>query len=194
MGHRVIDSATRETVTWFDDRWTVPLTEAQQQAFASQIAAWDGPATEARPEPTGGDGYIPTARGRVKPSDLDAAGVVSLSAMVLRFSNASGQTGAAIGFDDAYMKANRRGFSTFELNLQIFGTLPPDTPYRVETGIGHLGNSSLRMIHRMSDARSGQEIARLSQFGVALDLDARRPAKWPEEIKARASAMVVAVA
>jgi hypothetical protein len=34
------------------------------------------------------------------------------------------------------------------------------TTYLVETGIGHLGSSSLRMIHRMADPRTGAEIAR----------------------------------
>jgi hypothetical protein len=45
----------------------------------------------------------------------------------------------------------------------------------------------------MTDARSGDEIARLSQFGVNLDLDARRPARWPEDIRRRAEALVVPV-
>jgi hypothetical protein len=44
----------------------------------------------------------------------------------------------------------------------------------------------------MTDARTGGEVARLSQFGVNLDLDARRPARWPDAIRERASALVVA--
>jgi acyl-CoA thioesterase FadM len=113
--------------------------------------------------------------------------------MVLRFSNASGQVGAAIGMDAAFMQQQRRGFSTFELTLLISGALPLAAPYLVETGIGHLGSSSLRMIHRMTDPRTGAEIARLSQFGVNLDLDARRPARWPDDIRRRAAALIVPV-
>jgi acyl-CoA thioesterase FadM len=112
---------------------------------------------------------------------------------VLRFSNASGQLGAAIGMDADVMQQQRRGFSTFELSLRTSGALRLDAPYLVETGIGHLGNSSLRMIHRMTDPRHGTEIARLSQFGVNLDLDARRPARWPDDIRRRAAALVVPV-
>ena len=92
------------------------------------------------------------------------------------------------------MQQQRRGFSTFELNLRVSGVLRLDAPYLVETGIGHLGNSSLRMIHRMTDPRTGTEVARLGQFGVNLDLDARRPARWPDDIRARAAALVVQVA
>jgi acyl-CoA thioesterase FadM len=108
---------------------------------------------------------------------------------VHRFSNASGQFGAAIGMDSAFMQAQRRGFSTFELILRISGALRLDMPYLVETGIGHFGGSSLRMIHRMAVPRTGAEVARLGQFGVNLDLDARRPARWPEEIRQRAAAL-----
>jgi acyl-CoA thioesterase FadM len=95
--------------------------------------------------------------------------------------------------DAAFMQQQRRGFSTFELSLLMSGALRLDEPYLVETGIGHLGNSSLRMIHRMTDPRNGAVVARLSQFGVNLDLDARRPARWPDDVRCRAAALVVPV-
>src|ERR1700691_414665 len=105
-----------------------------------RAAEWNGPAAEQRAEPTSTAGFIPTARGRVKPHDVDAAGHFALGAIVHRFSNASGQLGAAVGMDAVFMQQQRRGFSTFELVLQMSGVLPPDGPYLVETGIGHLGS------------------------------------------------------
>ena len=104
------------------------------------------------------------------------------------------QAAAAIGMDAEYLDNNRRGFSTFELVLRISGALALDEPFLVESGIAHLGNSSLRMIHRMTDPRSGAEVARLGQYGVNLDLDARRPARWPDDIRARAEKLVVPMA
>jgi acyl-CoA thioesterase FadM len=196
LGHRVVDSANGEVVTWFDEHWDLsaaPLAPRQRGAIEARLAHWNGPAAEQRPEPVATDGFIPTARGRVKPGDVDAAGHFALGAMVHRFSNASGQLGAAIGMDAEVMQRQRRGFSTFELILHLSGALLLDTPYRIETGIGHLGNSSLRMIHRMTDPRTGVEIARLSQYGVNLDLDARRPARWPEDVRRRAEALIVSV-
>ena len=196
LGHRFVDSTAGETVTWIDEQWDLsaaPLTPEQRRAVGGRLAAWHGPETEPRPEPTSTAGFIPTARGRVKPGDVDAAGHFSLSAIVHRFSNASGQAGAAVGMDTDFMQRERRGFSTFELALQITGAMRLDEPYLVETGIGHLGNSSLRLIHRMTNPRTGAEVARLGQFGVNLDLDARRPARWPDDIRARAAALVVSV-
>jgi len=196
LGHRFVDSANGEVVTWFDEHWDLsaaPLTPQQRSEIEARFATWNGPEAEARPEPVTTAGFIPTARGRVKPGDLDAAGHFALSAIVLRFSNASGQLGTAIGMDTEFMQQHRRGFSTFELTLRMSGALPLDAPYLIETGIGHLGNSSLRMIHRMTDPRSGFEIARLGQYGVNLDLDARRPARWPDDIRSRAAALVIPV-
>jgi hypothetical protein len=46
----------------------------------------------------------------------------------------------------------------------------------------------------MTDPRSDREVARLGQYGVNLDLDARRPAKWPDEIRARAAKLVIELA
>ena len=196
LGHRFVDSANGEVVTWFDEHWdlsTAPLTHEQLVDIRPRLATWDGPVAERRGEPLATDRFIPTARGRVKPADLDAAGQFSLGAIVLRFSNASGQTGAAIGLDAAFLQRQRRGFSTFELGLRMSGVLRLGAPYLVESGIAHLGNSSMRMIHRMTHPRTGAEVARLSQYGVNLDLDARRPARWPDEVRQRAERLVVPV-
>lgn len=194
LGHRFVDSAKGETVTWIAESWALPegaLSRERQAAIAGRLAVWEGPAAEARPEPQSHAGFIATARGRVKPGDLDAEGRFGLAAMVHRFTDACLQTASAIGMDADYMEASRRGFSTFELALRICGALALDAPYLIESGIAHLGNSSLRMVHRMCDPRSGIEVARLGQYGVNLDLDARRPAGWPGAVRARAAGLVV---
>ena len=194
LGHRFVDSAIGDVVTWLREHWEAsPLTPRQGAVIAGRLAVWNGPDEELRPEPVTTEGFIPTARGRVKPDDVDTAGHFALGAMMHRFSNASAQLGAAIGMDAAFIQKQRRGFSTFELDLLTTGVLPLAAPYLVETGIGHFGASSLRMIHRMTDPRTGAEIARRSQFGVNLDRDARRPARWPDDIRRRAMALVVPV-
>jgi acyl-CoA thioesterase FadM len=196
LGHRFIDSANGETVTWIAERWELAegaLSPERQSAIAGQLGVWEGPAAEPRPEPATTAGFIPTARGRVKPADLDAEGRFALAAVVHRLTDSCLQAAAAIGMDAAFLEANRRGFSTFELALRISGALALDEPYLVESGIAHLGNSSLRMIHRMCDPRSGAQVAYLGQYGVNLDLEARRPARWPDDIRTRAEKLVVPV-
>ena len=196
LGHRFVDSANGQTVTWIDESWDLSaaaLTPERQGALAARLGKWEGPAAEARPEPASTAGFIPTARGRVKPGDLDADGRCGLAAIMHRFADACIQAVSAIGMDTEFMETVRRGFSTFELALRISGALALDEPYLVATGIAHLGNSSLRLIHRLCDPRSGTEVARLGQYGVNLDLDARRPARWPDEIRSRAGKLVIAM-
>jgi acyl-CoA thioesterase FadM len=196
LGHRFVDSANGAVVTWIMEHWELPLgtlSSDRHSAIAGRLGAWEGPAFEQRPEPPTTAGFVASARGRVGPGDLDADGRFGSAAMVHRFTEACQQTGAAIGMDAAFLEKNRRGISTFELALRLVGALALDEPYLVETGIAHFGNSSLRLVHRLCDPRSSAEVARLGQYAVNLDLDARRPARWPDDIRARAEQRVVPV-
>jgi acyl-CoA thioesterase FadM len=190
FGHQVVDSTNGEVTAWVQEtlRSTTPLSST-----GMRLLDWPGPAVEQRPEPTTLEGFVPTVRDRVKPSDLDADGNLALAAFVHRFTTANIQALAAIGGTSSYMQAERRGYSTFELGLDV--TTPPTlgVPLLVETGLVHLGNSSIRFIHRMCDPVTGSEFARLGQFGVLLDLDARRPAPLPEVLRSAAARLLVPV-
>jgi acyl-CoA thioester hydrolase len=191
FGHQIVDSGDGEVTAWVEE-----TVDTMGAAFPRELPLleWPGPAVERRPEPVTLDGFIPSARDRVKPIDLDADGNFALAAFVHRFTAASIQTLASIGATSAYMEAERRGYSTFELALQVT-TLPRlGAPLSVQTGIVHLGNSSIRFVHRMRDPATGEEFAQLGQFGVQLDLDARRPAALPEPLRAAAARLLVPVA
>jgi acyl-CoA thioesterase FadM len=187
LGHRFIDSVTGECITWFDVHWdavdaTVP---------ADKIAAnWDGPEFEIRADPQDLSRLVPTSTGRIQPNDLDEFGRLGICGTVHKFTDSSVQIGAAVGLTADYIKTARRGFSTFEFRVRISGELRLGDTYRNRTGIAHLGNSSLRFLHVMSDA-DGREVARLGQFGVTLDLDARRPAALAPELRERAQRLVL---
>ncbi len=58
----------------------------------------------------------------------------------------------------------------------------------------HLGSSSVRMVHRLHDSRSGRRVATLRQSGVHFDLDARRSTPIPEELRAKAAGLVLRTA
>jgi acyl-CoA thioesterase FadM len=190
LGHQVVDSTNGEVTAWVHEtlRTTTMLSSTEMH-----LLDWPGPAVEKRPEPTTLEGFVPTGRDRVKPSDLDADGNLALAAFVHRFTTANIQALAAIGGTSSYMQAERRGYSTFELVLNV--TTPPrlGVPLLVETGLVHLGNSSIRFVHRMCDPVSRSEFARLGQFGVLLDLDARRPAPLPEVLRSAAARLLVPV-
>jgi acyl-CoA thioesterase FadM len=196
LGHQVIDSADGEVTAWVEeilDHAASPLPRNLREAIGGRLLAWPGPAVERRPEPATIEQFIPTVRDRVKPMELDSGGRLALSGFVHRFTAASIQALAAIGATSGYMKTKRRGYSTFELALRVIGSPQSGNPVLVETGIVHLGNSSIRFVHRMSDPVTGAEYARLGQFGVQLDLDARRPAALPERLRAAATRLLVPI-
>jgi len=196
LGYQIIDSADGEVTAWVEetlDHAAAPLPRNLREAIGGRLLAWPGPAVERRPEPTRIEQFIPTVRDRIKPMDLDSGGRLALSSFVHRFTAGSIQALAAIGATSAYMNAERRGYSTFELALKVTGSPRSGDPVLVETGIVHLGNSSIRFVHRMSDPATGAEYARLGQFGVQLDLDTRRPAALPDHLRAAAAPLLVAV-
>jgi acyl-CoA thioesterase FadM len=187
LGHRFIDSVTGECITWFDVHWNGVEAAIPEE----RIAAWDGPEFEARQDPKDLTKLVPTSTGRVQPGDLDEFGRLGICGLVHKFTDSSVQIGAAIGLTADYIKTGRRGFSTFEFRVWFAQPLKLGDRYQTRTGIAHLGNSSLRFLHVMSDAKTGQEIARLGQFGVTLDLDARRPAALAPELRERAARLVL---
>ena len=186
FGHRFVDSVTGEAITWFDVRWEGVGAEAP----SDRVATWDGPQFEVRADPTDLSKLIPTSAGRVQPSDLDEFDRMGICGFIHKFTDSSVQIGAAIGLTADYIKTGRRGFSTFEFRVRIAGSLGLGDCYQTRTGIAHLGNSSLRFLHVMSDG-DGREVARLGQFGVTLDLDARRPAPLAPELRERAERLVL---
>jgi len=187
LGHRFVDSVTGDAITWFDVHWD----GVDAKLPAGRIAAWDGPEFEVRADPKDLSRLIPTSAGRVQSGDLDEFGRMGICGTVHKFTDSSVQIGAAVGLTADYIKTGRRGFSTFEFRVRVNGSLGLGDRYETRTGIAHLGNSSLRFLHVMSDPVTGREIARLGQFGVTLDLDVRRPAALAPELRERAEKLVL---
>jgi acyl-CoA thioester hydrolase len=190
LGHRVVNSVTGEPTTWFDVHWD----GVASTLSGERVAGWDGPQFRPRAEPMDLTGLIPSMAGRVEPGDLDEFGRMGICGMVHKFSDAAVQFGAAIGLTADYIATARRSFSAFELRLRIARAPRLGEAYRIDTGLAHLGNSSLRYLHVMRDPDTGYEIARVDRYGVQLDLDARRPAPLAPELRERAERLLLSMA
>lgn len=184
IGHQVVDSTTGKTVTWLSETHILPeaLRPAKRQELASLSVPWPRPKMPDPPRPKEAPALL-TARDRVKPWEIDADGTMSLPAHIHRFSAGALQALTAIGMTAAYMQEQRRGYSTFELDLTRAGAANVGDIIDVTTSVSRLGNSSLQFAHRMTGP-GGREIAFLMQSGVHLDMDARRSASIPDELRA----------
>lgn len=184
LGHKVFDSATAELATTIEQRLR-PAT-----AWHGALAAWDGPQRAVHPVPESEDGFLPSARSVVKSWEVGADGALGWQHLVHRLSGACLHACAAFGMTPGYMRQNRRGYSTFELDLAIERLPPVGTRITVATGIMQIGNSSIRLLHAMRDAETGALLARMSQFGVHFDMDRRRPAPLPDDLREAALGLV----
>ncbi len=165
---------------------------AQRAAIEAHRVPWDppgGPPAVAWPESD--RGFFDSARDRIRPADLDADGRATWSAYIHQFSAANGHSIAAFGMTPGYMRQERRGFSTFEFKLALSGALRAGDAAVVQSALLQVGKSSLRLLHRLSNGRTGELVATLEQAGVHLDLAARRPMPLPEALLERARGLVV---
>ena len=191
IGHKIFDSASGELTTTTEQRVTLEgFTPAQRSALASRVVAWDGPPREARPAPASDAGFVPSGQRVVQPWEIGNDGRLSWQHLVHHFSGAGLHACRAAGMTPKYLRDNRRGYSTFELDVAIDALPRAGDRIAVRSGILQVGKSSIRFLHRMVDARSGKRLASMGQFGVHFDLEARRPAPLPDALREAATALV----
>jgi acyl-CoA thioesterase FadM len=193
LGHKLFDSGTSALCTTVEQRvrLAAPPTAQARRAAEARRVVWDGPARERRARPAGLAGFRDSARDTVEPAELDLSGGPALAHYIHRFSAANGHAIAAFGMTPAYLREERRGFSTFEFQLELGGPLRPGDGVRVRSGICHVGSSSLRLLHVMTREPGDEMVATLEQSGVHFDQEARRPAPLPEPLRERARALLV---
>ena len=203
FGHKLFDSASGTLCTTVAQRVghldiatgkPIALPAAARRAAEAQRIEWQEPPPERRPRPIGDEGFVDGVLDTVEPHEMNILGRSSLTHYVHRFSAAGGHVMAAFGMTPDYMRTEHRGLSTFEFQLAIAGPLRSGDLVRVQSALVHVGNSSLRLFHRMTNRRTGEEVATLDQSGVHLDREARRSAPLPDALRAKALAMLAPTA
>ncbi|MBV8652361.1 MAG: hypothetical protein JO255_12910 [Alphaproteobacteria bacterium] len=188
IGHKIFDSANGDLAATVEQ--SVALAGAHHGEASVATVAWDGPQREIRPAPAGEEGFVPSGRSIVKGWEVGGSGRLGWQHLIHRFSGAGLHACNAFGMTAQYLRDNRRGYSTFELDLEL-KSLPRAGDHLVlKSGILQIGKSSIRLHHRMTDARTGALVASLGQFGVHFDMDQRRPAPLPDGLREAALRLV----
>ena len=191
LGHKLVESTEGGLCTTVEHRLAMTLTSAQVRDAEARRVVWDGPTRERRPRPRTLDGFLDSCRDAAKVAEVDGAGRLTPSAAIHRFSAANGHVLAAFGLTPRYMREKSRGFSTFEFQLGFEGGVRVDDPLLVRSALTHVGNSSMRILHVMTNERTGERVATLEQSGVHLDMDARRGTPLPPELREQAMKLLV---
>jgi acyl-CoA thioesterase FadM len=187
LAHKFFNSVTGDVTTQVE-QLLVPGDGAGTLRPASPIEGWDAAAPLSADSPTA---LVDTGRDLVKPEDIDAEGGLSWSAYVHRFSGCGPHLLSRIGMTPAYMREAKQGFSTFETRLRLEGPRPKAGDLlALQSGIVQMGKSSIRVVHRMVDLRSGKPVASFHQSGVQLDMVARRSNPWPDAIRRAGEAIL----
>ena len=194
VGHKILESATGTLCTTVEHRFRAAVTGDVRKKADVHRVTWDGPKREARPQPRGLEGFRDAVRDTVRPWEIDVTGGSALSHYIHRFSAANAHATVVFGLTPDFYRDERRGFSTFEFQLSLDGLLRAGDRIVVKSAPLHVGNSSIRIFHQMLDARTGRRVAGMDQFGVLLDLDARRPVAMPDWMKERARAALAPTA
>ena len=194
-GHKFLNAASGRLCAAFtvsqryldlEARRAAAMPAPLRKAIESRLVEWDRPPDEARSDPRDESAFIDSGRDTVKPWEIDLLGHMSVSFYLHRFSDANMHVVARFGLTPAYLRENRIGFSTFEFQGRFRRELRVGDRILIRSGLMHVGGSSMRILHRMYNVRSGELAAEFSQYGVHLDLDARRPSRIPDEMRARA--------
>lgn len=198
IGHEVARADTREVCTLAEHTLAprdVPyggLAE-QRRVLSGAVVPWSTPGFDEIAPPAHESRMIDTGRDRVKAAEVDERGELALSGFVHRFAGACLHLCSAFGMSPTYMREAKRGFSTFEARLRLAPPLPgAGDGLALRSGLLAAGNSSVRMLHELRHARTGERLASFHQSGVHFDMGARRSAPLPAALRERASALMIA--
>jgi len=187
LGHRLINAATGEVCTHFEQTLSAPVPE-----FSGEGGPWDGP-EQAEAEVIGeGPHWYDTGADVMTAADSGLTGSLCARAVILRFSSANEHIRARFGMTPAYAAAANIGFSTFGFDAIFDGDAQPGMALTTQSCVSQVGRSSLKVVHRLIREHDATEICRLSQAGVQLDLEQRRPSRLPEEMAEVARRMLPA--
>ncbi|HUH85040.1 MAG TPA: thioesterase family protein [Stellaceae bacterium] len=198
LGHELVRSGSGDVGTTVEHQLgprELPYggRDEERRQLAAAAVAWTSPGFEVIPEARHEDRLIDSGRDRIKAAEVDERGELSLSGYVHRFAHACLHACNAFGMTPAYMREHKRGFSTFETRLHLLAP-PPGAGDGVvlKSGLIGAGNSSIRLLHEMRHAKTGERLALFHQSGVHFDMETRRSAPMPPELREKAQAIVVA--
>lgn len=185
LGHRIINADSGDECTLIE-----MTLDCAAKKEASKVD-WQAPEKREQETPVPSSNWSITAADVVSTAPLDLQGKLSVEGIVHLFSDASVQSQMLIGMTPSYMRENRIGFSTMEFRFTFHEPAPgPGDMVEIRSQITKVGGTSLGFAHGLWNIGTGQLLATLTQSGVHLDLDRRRPASLPDMIRTKANALM----
>ena len=129
-----------------------------------------------------------TYRGAVYPWHCDHVGHMNVMWYVGKFDEATWNFFARLGLTPAYLRDAGRGMAAVQQNITYKRELLAGDVVEISTSLIEIGNKSIRFVHEMRDAATGEIAAICELTGVHLDRQARKSVAFADVIRDRAAA------
>jgi acyl-CoA thioester hydrolase len=132
-----------------------------------------------------------TYRGTVYPWHCDHIGHMNVMWYVGKFDEANWNLIARIGLTPTYLRQSGRGMAAVQQNISYKRELLAGDIIEIASCVLEVGNKSVRFLHEMRNAETGELAATCEITGVHMDRQARKSAAFPEEVRAAAMSYLV---
>lgn len=134
-------------------------------------------------------GLIDTSRGTFNQWELDPTGHAHLRFRMNAYTSAMPHLMARIGFTTEAREEKGWGFAALDYKLAHNRPIKVGEPYEMRSGLYELKDKTMRMVHHMVQAMTGEPLGRLEFVVAMFDLAARRTMPIPPEMRAKAEAL-----
>ena len=132
-----------------------------------------------------------TYRGTVYPWQCDHVGHMNIMWYVGKFDEANWNLFARIGLTPTYLRGSNRGMAAVQQNTTYKHELIAGDIVEIDSRLLELREKSIRFIHEMRNAETGEIAAICEITGVHMDRTARKATAFADEIRHAASRHLV---
>jgi acyl-CoA thioester hydrolase len=131
-----------------------------------------------------------TYRGTVYPWQCDHVGHMNIMWYAGKFDEANWNLFARIGLTPTYLRESGRGMAAVQQNISYRRELLAGDIVEVDSVLLEIRDKSIRFMHEMRNAQTGEIAAICEITGVHIDRQARRSAAFPEAIRRSAESQL----
>jgi acyl-CoA thioester hydrolase len=129
-------------------------------------------------------------RGVVYPWQCDHAGHMNIMWYVSKFDEANWSFFGRLGVTRSYMRTSDCGVAGVQQNLSYRREMFPGDLVEITTRLLQISERSVRFVHEMRDAATGESTATCEMTAAHLDRQTRRSTPWPPEFRAAAGRLL----
>jgi acyl-CoA thioester hydrolase len=133
---------------------------------------------------------IETYRGAVYPWHCDQMGHMNVMWYVGKFDEATWNLFATIGVTTAWMRENKRGMAAVQQDITYKRELLAGDTIAVRSVFLEVREKTVKFVHEMRHALSGEISAICVLTGVQIDSETRKSCPFPAEVAERGRALV----